>query len=208
MDRPGGRSNDLAHWWSRRERERDHPGGFVDFDQDSSAGRRNRAIGFSVLGLVALGVVLGLLVGGLGLAAMRSAGLSGADSTDSATTEPTPDPPTASESQTVEPSPTEDPETRRTPRNRPTLTASPSAVGLSEEIYLTGRFPQLAAGVTLQVQRRESGTWLDFADVTATTQEDGSFSTYVLTGQAGTNTFRLLAEVTGDATQPVQVQVG
>jgi hypothetical protein len=180
----------------------------VDFDQDSHAGRRNRAIGFSVLGLVALGVVLGLLVGGLGLVAMRTAGISDAGSTDSATTEPTPELPTASQSQTVEPSPTEDEETRRPRRNRATLTASPTAVGLLEEIYLTGQFPRLGAGVTLQVQRLESGTWLDFADVTATTQEDGSFSTYVLTGQAGTNTFRLLAEVTGEATRPVRVQVG
>jgi hypothetical protein len=44
--------------------------------------------------------------------------------------------------------------------------------------------------------------------VTATTQEDGSFNTYVLTGQAGTNEFRLLAEVTGEATPAVRVQVG
>jgi hypothetical protein len=179
----------------------------VDFDQDTDAGRRNRAIGFSVLGLVAVGVVLGLLVGGLGLAAMRSAGLSGPEPTDSSTTEPAPDRSTARQSQTVEPSPTEGKPTRR-PRNQVKLTASPTAVGLLEEITLTGRFPGLTSGVTLQVQRREDGTWTDFADVTATTQEDGSFSTYVLTGQAGTNEFRLLAEATGEATPPVRVQVG
>jgi hypothetical protein len=179
----------------------------VDFDQDSDAGRRNRAIGFSVLGLVAIGVVLGLLVGGLGLAAMRSAGLSGPEPSDSTTTEPAPDRSTASQSQTVEPSPTEDERTRR-PRNEAMLTASPTAVGLMEEITLTGRFPGMTSGVTLQVQRRENGTWTDFADVTATTQEDGSFSTYVLTGQAGSNEFRLLAEVTGEATPAVEVQVG
>jgi len=183
----------------------------VDFDEETGEGRRNRTIAFSVFGLVTLGVVLGLLIGGLGLAAMRSTNLDvgGADPTE-ATSD------ASAAEQTTEPSATE-PTTEETTdptadAEGPTLTASPTAVGVSEEIYLEGSFPDVGAGVTVQVQRRQDGTWLDFPDstspVTATTQDDGSFSTYVLTGQTGVNVWRVVALDTGAATNSARVTVG
>jgi len=182
----------------------------VDFDEDTGDGRRNRTIAFSVLGLVTLGVILGLLVGGLGLAAMRTTNLGGGDP---APADPTSDAPSTQE--TPEPSETEPttPETTRTPpASKAVLTASPTVVGASEQIDLSGSFPELGAGATVKVQRRQDGSWLDFPDstdpVTATTAEDGSFRTYVLTGQTGVNIWRMVAVDTGEATTPARVTVG
>jgi hypothetical protein len=183
----------------------------VDFDQDTDQGRRNRTIAFSVLGLVAVGVVIGLLVGGLGLAAVRTADLAGDDPEPSRAAQTsdaddedggedvTDEPP--------EPQSTADDEETRTPRRdrRPVLRTSSTSVSSSDQVDLTGRFPRLDGGVSVQVQRREGGSWVDFP-VTALTQEDGSFSTYVTGLRTGTNVFRMLAS-SGETTGSVKVQV-
>jgi hypothetical protein len=176
----------------------------MDFDQDSNDGRRNRTVVFSVLGLVTIGVLLGLLVGGLGLAAVRTVNLGGEESPTSQASEDREEP----SSDASETEPTEDETTTREPdRSEATLVASPAAVGSYEEIDLSGRFPKLGPGVTLQVQRREGSTWTDFP-VTATTGEGGTFATYVQTGQLGTNKFRMMAVDTGETTPTVTVEVG
>jgi hypothetical protein len=179
----------------------------VNFDQDTEQGRRNRTIGFTVFGLVTAGVVLGLLVGGLGLAAMRTIGAGEDGPSTASRSEPRPERSSEPPSPTPEPSPTEEETSGRPRAGAPVLRASPTAVDSFERIDLSGRFPELGGGEILQVQRRESGSWNDFADVTATTQDDGSFTTYVLTGQAGTNAFRLVSVETGEATPPVRVEV-
>ena len=179
----------------------------MNFDQDTEDGRRNRTIGFTVFGLVTAGVVLGLLVGGLGLAAMRTTGVGDDGRTASSDSRTRPERSSGAPSQPAEPSPTPEETPRRPRAGQPVLRASPTTVDAFEQINLSGRFPDLGGGTTLQVQRRESGSWSDFADVTATTQDDGSFTTYVLTGQAGTNAFRLVSVETGEATPPVRVQV-
>jgi hypothetical protein len=174
----------------------------MDFDQDTDTGRRNRTVVFSVLGLVTIGVLLGLLVGGLGLAAVRTVDLGDDDPTSRSTsgsTEPT--------KQRTEPTPTEDRTNRKPSPGAAVLQASPTAVSSYEQIDLSGRFPDLGAGVTLQVQRKTGGRWADFP-VTATTREDGSFATYVQTGQSGLNKFRMMVIPTGETTSTASVQVG
>lgn len=174
----------------------------MDFDQDTESGRRNRTVVFSVLGLMTVGVLLGLLVGGLGLAAVRTVNLGDDDPTGrspSQRTEPT--------KQRTEPTPTQDRTSRKPPPSGAVLQASPTTVRSYQQIDLSGRFPGLQAGVTLQVQRKTGTRWADFP-VTTTTREDGSFSTYVQTGQSGLNKFRMITVPTGETTSTASVQVG
>ena len=85
------------------------------------------------------------------------------------------------------------------------LTASPSQVGSFERINLTGSFPT-GDGSILQVQRKESGRWVDFA-VTASVQ-GGDFATYVQTSRPGTNVWRMKDTDSGAVSNVVRVQVG
>jgi len=74
------------------------------------------------------------------------------------------------------------------------------------EITLTGTY-SAADGTTLQVQRREAGgVWADFP-VTATVT-GGTFSTYIQTGQTGTNRIRMMDTSTGAMSNVVTVDVG
>nr|CAA9332983.1 MAG: hypothetical protein AVDCRST_MAG46-1529 [uncultured Nocardioidaceae bacterium] len=177
----------------------------MDFDQDSNHGRRNRTVVFSVLGLVTIGVLLGLLVGGLGLAAVRTVDVGSDDSPTSQASEESDEP--TSDATDTEPTEDETTTTVEPDESDATLVASPTEVGSYEEIDLSGSFPELGPGVTLQVQRRESGTWTDFP-VTATTGEGGTFATFVQTGVLGTNKFRMMALDTGETTPTVKVEVG
>jgi hypothetical protein len=192
----------------------------VNLDTDDPVGARNRAILFGVITLVVLGIVVGLSVGWLGSRAVDSTGMDDVEAprgdveptddgyedftagpseseetTESEPTEPTDTAPTTP----TEPTETEDP-------RDPTLSASPATATEMEEVYLTGRFPGLAAGVTLYVERKEGGAWAGFADITTTTDKRGTYSTYVQTGQTGPNRFRITAE-TGESTPPVVVQI-
>jgi cytoskeletal protein RodZ len=173
----------------------------MDFDQDTDDGRRNRTVAFSVLGLVTAGVILGLLVGGLALTAVRTVDTGAEDPPRTSASEQAEQTPSEPES-----TPTQDETTQEPDAADAMLLANPTAVGTYEQIDLSGRFPDLGAGMTLQVQRREAGGWADFP-VTATTQEDGSFATYVQTGQSGVNKFRMLVVETGETTPPVRVDV-
>ncbi|UAL29318.1 hypothetical protein K8W59_16330 [Nocardioides rotundus] len=85
------------------------------------------------------------------------------------------------------------------------LTAGQDSVGAMEQIDLTGDYDG-GEGAVLQVQRKESGSWSDFP-VTVTVS-GGQFTTYVQTGQTGKNIFRVVDSNTGEASNPVTVQVG
>jgi hypothetical protein len=86
-----------------------------------------------------------------------------------------------------------------------TLAASPLAVAASERIDLDGVCPAMPSGTVLQVQRNEGGQWTDFP-VTATCS-GGTYSTYILTGHAGPNRFRMLAIGSNETSNTVRVQV-
>jgi hypothetical protein len=197
----------------------------VNLDTDDPDGARNRAILFSLVTLVVIGVVVGLTVGWLGSRAVDSAGIDDVQAPDNQPGVSEPDPiddftATPSPSDDVEETPTEPSEpTYTTPSkptepteptktrkpNEPTLNASPMQASTSEQVSLTGRFPGLGAGVYLQVERREGGVWTDFP-VDMTTDPGGSYSTWIITGHTGPNLFRITAE-NGESTPTVVVQI-
>jgi hypothetical protein len=92
---------------------------------------------------------------------------------------------------------------KRAPRI--TLHANPTRVAPGERIDLTGRY-RGGNGATLQVQRRQGGSWGEFP-VTASVS-GGRFHTWVLTSQTGPNRFRVLDQTTGRHSAPVTVRVG
>jgi hypothetical protein len=110
---------------------------------------------------------------------------------------PSPSPtPTPTKSPTKQPSPTSD---------RPIeLHASDSTADSYEEVTLSGRYPG-GDGASLEVQRRENGAWADFP--TSATVEDGTFSTYVASGQSGENWFRVVDPATGRLSNVVMFRV-
>lgn len=192
----------------------------MNLDTDDPVGARNRAILYGVVTLVVLGIIVGLSVGWLGSRAVDSTGMDDVEaprgdsglpddeySDFTAGPTETDEPSDIEPTEPVETTPTTPTETTETHEPRePTLTASPATATEMEEVYLTGRFPGLAAGVTLYVERKEGGAWAEFADITTTTDELGTYSTYVQTGHTGPNRFRITAE-TGESTPTVVVQI-
>lgn len=98
------------------------------------------------------------------------------------------------------------PSASRSPRPRVraiTLRVVPTEASIGQRVDLSGGYSG-AEGVTLQVQRFESG-WTDFG-VTATVT-GGAFSTYVLSGRLGENRFRVVDPATGRTSNPVTVSI-
>jgi hypothetical protein len=95
------------------------------------------------------------------------------------------------------------------------LTAEQTSVSPNEQIDMAGQLEPPAAGVELIVERSlDGGEWGPFPDaddpVTVTTQDDGTFSTWVVTGRTGENQFRVVGQV-GDElleSDPVTVTIG
>lgn len=187
----------------------------MNLDPSSTDGARNRLLVKLLGGLVITGIAIGLVVGLLGTTVLRSMGLE-----EQPPPEPTPqeqvtevidggddsgdesEPPATDE--TTDETDGEDPTTPQRPPS--VLEVSPNPAAPGEEITLTGSFRNLHAG-TLQVQRREGGTWTDFP-VTASLSPSGSFSTYIITSRTGTAPFRLLHEETGRSTPVVRITIG
>ncbi|MFD1826447.1 MULTISPECIES: hypothetical protein [Mumia] len=178
----------------------------MDLSSDSADGARNRLVLKIVLGLVGAGIAMGLIFGFAGASAIRALGFKA---------EPTPSAPAASE-ETDEPeeptettpAPTTPPPTTSSPKPKdPRFEASSDAVGPGERIEFTGRAPELGAGSTLQVQRREGqdGEWGDFP-VTATTRKGGTFSTWIVTSRTGSWEFRVVGD--GFTSPSARVEIG
>lgn len=96
-----------------------------------------------------------------------------------------------------------------------TLSAAKTAFAANEKIDLTGLLEPAAGGVELKVERSLNGSdWDSFPDpdgqITATTKDDGTFSTYVQTSREGENQFRVVGQVGEDfiESEPVVVTVG
>lgn len=115
--------------------------------------------------------------------------------------------PRETESPEAQPSETQSPKekaTRKPPPSVISLSASPVEVSRMERIYLSGTYPR-GEGASLQVQRFEGGGWTDFP--TSASVSGGTFSSYVMTGQAGANKFRVVDVATGKKSNPVTVTV-
>ena len=86
------------------------------------------------------------------------------------------------------------------------LSATPGQVGPGERINLTGTYPGVD-NVALQVQRKENGAWVPFADVQAQVRV-GTFETYVMTSRTGGMKFRVFDPTAQEASNAVAVTVG
>ncbi len=166
--------------------------------------------------LLGVGLAIGLLAGGGTLLATRVLGL-GTDATavDSSAGQsmylPKPEKTTASSSavastQPAASEPTGPVHTTPSPKTEITLTSAQTEVGPMARIDLTGSYPT-GEGAVLQVQRATGpgDDWVDFP-VTVTVS-GGQFSTYVQTGKAGPNRFRVIDTDTDLASNEVTVTV-
>ena len=194
---------------------------------ENSPVRSQLLVGIGVLLAVAL--LIGGIVGLVALKAADVAGLNESDGTSSQDSGPplgigtnsrAPDPtsaPTSAETSPDETSgstgstessaPTTPTETTKTRKPKPpkqiTLDASPDSAGTYERVNLTGTYRR-GEGTSLQVQRKEGGSWVDFP--TDASVSGGTFSTYIETGQTGPNQFRVV-DPTGRASNVVTVQI-
>ena len=82
---------------------------------------------------------------------------------------------------------------------------APQQVGAGERINFNGVYVD-GEGASLQIQRRENGTWTDFP-VTANVQ-GGSFETWIQTSRTGEQVFRVYDDAEERGSNTVTVTVG
>lgn len=85
------------------------------------------------------------------------------------------------------------------------LSAGQTAVGPMEPIDLTGVYPG-GEGAILQVQQFTAGRWDDFPVTTPVSNE--TFTTYIQTSQPGLNRFRMIDTKSGETSNEVRVRIG
>ena len=152
------------------------------------------AAGF--VALVGVGLAVGLLLGVFTLVVSRVAGLGGDGGPKAADAGPSlylPSPvPTQSASgqpDVAATQPAAPPPSTKPPAKRITLQAGEASVAAMQRIDLSGVYTG-GEGATLQVQRiGDGGTWQDFPVTTSVSGQ--TFSTYVQTGRAGVQKFRV-----------------
>lgn len=174
-----------------------------------------------LVALVAVGLAVGLVLGGVAVVATKVLGLgggssSGADSAEASLYLPDPVPteeaeepevtlgpdetgsPDGSESESSEPEETESAE--------PTITLAASAteVGSMEAFDLTGVYPK-GEGAILTVQRFENGAWVDFPATGSVAGEQ--FQIPVQSSRVGETRFRVVDSDSGLKSDEVRVTV-
>lgn len=156
-----------------------------------------RFAGWFVVVGIALGVVLGL--GGAAL--INATGLKNVSipapptPTEKATTaKPTPSPTATSVPATEDP--------------KPTLTTQNTDIAPGEKLRLSGAFPELDKGATLQVQVKDKGgAWEDFP-VDTKTGDGGEYTTVIYTTRTGERQIRMLHKDTDTASPAITINVG
>jgi hypothetical protein len=177
----------------------------------------NRSLAATAAALVTLPVLLGLIVGiGLTITAgvfalvtnvgASTGGPQAEPSLFMPAYSPTPTPsvtPYESPTSTGDPFAEESP-TAKGDNGEIELFASPVVASPNEQVDLNGIYLN-GDGATLQVQRRDGSTWVDFP-VTVSV-ESGSFTTYVSTSRLGDLRFRMLDVETGRTSNVVTVTI-
>ena len=196
----------------------------VDDENEGSPTERH-PIAAGLFALLAVGLVVGLILGGAALAATQVLGVGEDDTaTDDSTSDASlylprpertgkPDGPlitlAPTGSATTEESEPADPETAESESKTDDLAISLSAgqtgVGPMEPIDLTGVYPG-GEGAILQVQQFTAGKWDDFPVTTPVSNE--TFTTYIQTSQPGVNRFRMIDTKTGETSNEVRVRIG
>lgn len=183
----------------------------MNLDPRDPDGARTRLLFKLLGGLVIAGVVIGLVVGVLGTTVLRSMGLRDQPPPPAASSAGQAEPPESTDDETTdEPDTNDDASTNVAEHNgrpsRPSvLRALPRRAAPGEEVTLRGRLRGVHGG-SLQVERREDGTWEDFP-VVASVNPNGTFSTYIITSMTGPNVFRLSHDRTGRSTPTVRVMI-
>ena len=85
------------------------------------------------------------------------------------------------------------------------LQSAANAVASGERIYFSGVYPG-GEGAVLQLQRFQDGAWVKFP--ATVNVSNGSFSSYLFTGQSGLNRFRVVDSDSGEASNEIRVTVG
>jgi hypothetical protein len=178
-----------------------------------------------LLALLAVGLTVGLVLGGAALAATQVLGVGDDDSasddssSDASLYLPHPEKtgradgplitldPGGQQSQESEPKgPESKPTESETKDKSPiSLSAAQTEVGPMEPIDLTGVYPG-GEGAILQVQQFTDGKWDDFPVTTPVSDE--TFTTYIQTSQPGLNKFRVRDSKSGDTSNEVRVRIG
>ncbi|HWM74235.1 MAG TPA: hypothetical protein VNQ53_10870 [Nocardioides sp.] len=182
-------------------------------------------IAAGLLALLAVGLAVGLVLGGAALAATQVLGVGDNESanddpsSDASLYLPHPEKTGKADGPLIT-LPTGAEETKETDTGGPdpgpkesetkkeseiSLSAGQTAVGLMEQIDLTGVYPG-GEGAILQVQQFTDGKWDDFP-VTASVSDE-TFSTYIQTSQTGLNKFRVIDSKSGDTSNEVRVRIG
>jgi hypothetical protein len=178
--------------------------------------RKQHPVVAGLAALLGVGLAIGLLAGGGTLLATRVLGLGGeATAVDSDAGESmylpkpektTPASPTAQSTEPAASPPTGPVHVTPSQETGISLSSGQTQVGPMARIDLTGSYPT-GEGAVLQVQRATGpgDDWVDFP-VTVTVS-GGQFSTYVQTGKAGPNRFRVIDTDTDLASNEVTVTI-
>ena len=194
-------------------------------DENDAPTDERHPIVAGLLALLAVGLTVGLVLGGAALAATQVLGVGDDDSasddssSDASLYLPHPEKtgradgplitldPGGQQSEESEPKgPESKPTESETKDKSPiSLSAAQTEVGPMEPIDLTGVYPG-GEGAILQVQQFTDGKWDDFPVTTPVSDE--TFTTYIQTSQPGLNKFRVRDSKSGDTSNEVRVRIG
>lgn len=170
----------------------------------------SRATGGTFAAFLISGAILGFAGGAIiGTQADGSENGESPDSSATATVDPETD---GGDTGGTAPDATDEPEDDETPAGdgAVTLTAAQGSASTDERIDLSGAVNPPEEGVRLQLQRSvDGGDFEDFPVGPLTTNADGGFSTYVMSGRKGENAFRfVMVDDPSVASEPVVVTIG
>jgi hypothetical protein len=173
---------------------------------------RQREVSAVLVKVLGVAVAIGLVIGVGAWIMVKALGLNAGDASDlgaGAVRSAAPLPTTALPVPTASP-PTDNPGLVTTTPAAPGtgdlyLSASPVFVNPMERINLTGQWPG-HDNEGLLVQRFEGGQWADFG--VQVRVNVGTFETYVMTGRAGDQKFRVYDPQTKTASNEITVTVG
>jgi hypothetical protein len=195
-------------------------------DDDVSGGSpdERHPIAAGLLALLAVGLTVGLILGGAALAATQVIGVGDDDaanddsSSDASLYLPQPSktggpdglqitlaPNGGQTKETESGGPESEPTESESEKSAISLSAGQTAVGPMEPIDLTGVYPG-GEGAILQVQQFTAGEWDDFPVTTPVSNE--TFSTYIQASAPGVNRFRVIDTNSGETSNEVRVKIG
>jgi hypothetical protein len=177
-----------------------------------------------VLALLAVGLTVGVILGGAALAATKVLGVGDDDTANDDSSSgaslylPRPKktdgpegplitlaPNDQKTDETESGGPKSDPTESEAEKNAISLSAGQTAVGPMEPIDLTGVYPG-GEGAILQVQQFTDGKWDDFPVTTPVSNE--TFTTYIQASAIGLNRFRVIDTNSGKTSNEVRVRIG